>query len=124
MQLRRRQPTDDDYEEEHPTDRLNFDTNSLKELVKRAGDLRDALSDLVRKADHITQSPARTPRRDRGGKNEDGSPAFTRVFDDPTSSPTRKLPQSRSSNSVLSGGSVSASPSNGLSQRMQMMTVS
>ncbi|RYP10060.1 hypothetical protein DL764_000918 [Monosporascus ibericus] len=98
--------------------KLNFDTNSLKELVKQASELRDALSDLVRKADRITQSPARTPRRERGG----GSPAFTRVFDDPTASPTRRLPQSRSSSSILSAGSVSTSPASGL-QRMQMMTV-
>ncbi|RYP76502.1 hypothetical protein DL771_001736 [Monosporascus sp. 5C6A] len=98
--------------------KLNFDTNSLKELVRQASELRDALSDLVRKADRITESPARTPRRERG----DGSPAFTRVFDDPTASPTRRLPQSRSSSSVLSAGSVSTSPASGL-QRMQMMTV-
>ncbi|KAI0386426.1 hypothetical protein F5Y04DRAFT_122436 [Hypomontagnella monticulosa] len=100
--------------------KLNFDTNSLKELVKRASDLRDGLSDLVRKADHLTQSPVRTPKHTRA----DGSPAFTRVFDDPTSSPTRRLPNSHSNNSILSNGSVGASPSNGLSQRMQMMTVS
>lgn len=99
--------------------KLNFDTNSLKELVKQASELRDALSDLVRKVDCITQSPARTPRRDRN----DGSPAFTRVFDGPTPSPTRRLPQSHSSSSVLSGASVAGSPSNGLNQRMQMMTV-
>ncbi|KAI1482276.1 hypothetical protein F4774DRAFT_407304 [Daldinia eschscholtzii] len=100
--------------------KLNFDTNSLKELVKRASDLRDGLSDLVRKADHLTQSPARTPKHTRS----DGSPAFTRVFDDPTSSPTRRIPHSQSSTSILSSGSVAASPSNGLNQRMQMMTVS
>lgn len=121
MHLRRRQPTDIDYEDGECTGRLNFDTNSLKELVKRAGDLRDSLSDLIRKADHITSSPMRTPRREKG-KNEDGSPAFTRVFDDPT--PTRPLPQSRSSNSLLNSGSMTASPSNGINQRMQMMTVS
>ncbi|KAI8964559.1 hypothetical protein F5Y11DRAFT_88780 [Daldinia sp. FL1419] len=100
--------------------KLNFDTNSLKELVKRASDLRDGLSDLVRKADHITPSPVRTPKHTRS----DGSPAFTRVFDDPTSSPTRRIPHSQSSNSILSSGSVGASPSTGLNQRMQMMTVS
>lgn len=105
---------------ERHSGKLNFDTNSLKELVKRASDLRDGLSDIVRKADHLTQSPARTPKHTR----PDGSPAFTRVFDDPTSSPTRRLPNSHSNNSILSNGSVGASPSNGLSQRMQMMTVS
>ncbi|KAI1880731.1 hypothetical protein JX265_000971 [Neoarthrinium moseri] len=125
MHLRRRQPTDVDYEEGESDGKLNFDTNSLKELVKRAGDLRDSLSDLVRRADHITSSPVRTPRRERASKTEDGSPAFTRVFEDPatTPTPTRQLPHSRSSNSVLSSGSIAASPSNGLSQRLQMMTV-
>jgi hypothetical protein len=98
--------------------KLNFDTNNLKELVKQASDLRNTLSDLVRKADRITQSPVRTPKR---GERADGSPAFTRVFDEPPSSPTRRLTQSHSSNSGLTVGSV---PSNGLSQRMQMMTVS
>ncbi|KAI1410739.1 hypothetical protein F5Y13DRAFT_201947 [Hypoxylon sp. FL1857] len=105
---------------ESSSGKLNFDTNSLKELVKRASDLRDGLSDLVRKADHLTQSPVRTPKHTRA----DGSPAFTRVFDEPTSSPTRRLPNSHSTNSILSNGSVGASPSNGIGQRMQMMTVS
>ncbi|OTB03659.1 hypothetical protein M426DRAFT_73883 [Hypoxylon sp. CI-4A] len=100
--------------------KLNFDTNSLKELVKRASDLRDGLSDIVRRADHLTQSPVRTPKHTRA----DGSPAFTRVFDEPTSSPSRRLPHSHSNNSVISNGSVGASPSTGIAQRMQMMTVS
>ncbi|KAI0887835.1 uncharacterized protein GGS22DRAFT_89805 [Annulohypoxylon maeteangense] len=108
------------YEDNEPPGKLNFDTNSLKELVKRASDLRDGLSDLVRKADHLTQSPVRTPKHTRA----DGSPAFTRVFDEPTTSPTRRLPNSHSNTSVISNGSVGASPSNGISQRMQMMTVS
>ncbi|KAI1769412.1 hypothetical protein GGR53DRAFT_157447 [Hypoxylon sp. FL1150] len=107
-------------ESEPSSGKVNFDTNSLKELVKRASDLRDSLSDLVRKADHLTQSPARTPKHTR----PDGSPAFTRVFDEPTSSPTRRVPHNHNSNSILGNGSVSTSPSNGLGQRMQMMTVS
>lgn len=107
-------------DEGEPSGKVNFDTNSLKELVKRASDLRDGLSDLVRRADHLTQSPTRTPKHTR----PDGSPAFTRVFDEPTSSPTRRVPHSHSSNSILSNGSVSTSPSNGLGQRMQMMIVS
>ncbi|KAI1457020.1 hypothetical protein F4805DRAFT_458188 [Annulohypoxylon moriforme] len=108
------------HEDNEPPGKLNFDTNSLKELVKRASDLRDGLSDIVRKADHLTQSPVRTPKHTRA----DGSPAFTRVFDEPTSSPTRRLPNSHSNTSIISNGSVGASPSNGISQRMQMMTVS
>ncbi|KAK8084934.1 hypothetical protein PG997_006205 [Apiospora hydei] len=124
MQLRRREPTDGS-DDESANGRLNFDTNSLKELVKRAGDLRDSLSDIVRKADHITQTPVRTtPRRDRSEKNEDGSPAFTRVFNDPSSSsPAKRIPHSHSSSSVLSGGTMNTPSPNGLSQRLQMMTV-
>ncbi|KAK3381454.1 hypothetical protein B0H63DRAFT_205431 [Podospora didyma] len=98
--------------------KLFFDTNSLQELVKRAGQLRDSLSDAVRRAELITQSPAGTPRRERHPRhNHDGSPAFTRVFTDPASSPPKRLPKSHSTNSVLSRTSVD-------SPRMQMMTVS
>ncbi|KAL2176227.1 uncharacterized protein P884DRAFT_270832 [Thermothelomyces heterothallicus CBS 202.75] len=102
-----------------PDTKLFFDTNSLQELVKRAGQLRDALSDAVRKAELLTQSPAGTPRRERhsGHQNLDGSPAFTRVFVDPGSSPPRRLPNSRSNPSILSRASID-------SPRMQMMTVS
>ncbi|GKT44147.1 uncharacterized protein ColSpa_04328 [Colletotrichum spaethianum] len=102
-------------------DKLHFGTNSLKALVKRAGDLRDTLSEVVRRADQITSSPARTPRQ------HSDSPAFTRVFTPEhtpsPSSPPKKLPHSRSTNSGLGRASVDASPSSGL-QRMQMMTVS
>jgi len=98
--------------------KLFFDTNSLQELVKRAGHLRDSLSDAVRRAELLTQSPAGTPRRERHPRhNPDGSPAFTRVFTDPATSPPRRLPKSHSTNSVLSRTSVD-------SPRMQMMTVS
>ncbi|KAK4127287.1 hypothetical protein N657DRAFT_653551 [Parathielavia appendiculata] len=98
---------------------LFFDTNSLQELVKRAGQLRDSLSDAVRRAELLTQSPAGTPRRERHSRhqNPDGSPAFTRVFVEPASSPPRRLPNSHSTTSILSRASVE-------SPRMQMMTVS
>lgn len=98
-----------------------FDTSSLRDLVKRAGDLRDSLSDLIRKEDRITSSPIRTPRREKV-RNEDGSPAFTRVFDDPSSAPTRPLPHSRSTNSILTASSMASSPSTGISRRLQIMT--
>ncbi|KAK0742375.1 hypothetical protein B0T21DRAFT_382002 [Apiosordaria backusii] len=100
--------------------KLFFDTNSLQELVKRAGHLRDSLSDAVRKAELLTQSPAATPRRERysSHRNLDGSPAFTRVFSDPAaSSPPKRLPKSHSSNSILGRRSID-------SPRMQMMIVS
>lgn len=127
--IRRRHTISDDDDDDNDVDeddntnnqsqrKVNFDTNSLKELVKRAGDLRDRLSELVRREDHITQSPARTPKHTRS----DGSPAFTRVFDDPTSSPTRRL--SPNHNRPVRNTSVSTSPSNGISRRMHMMLVS
>lgn len=102
-----------------PDTKLFFDTNSLQELVKRAGQLRDTLSDAVRRAELLTQSPAGTPRRDRHSRhlNPDGSPAFTRVFVDPASSPPRRLPHSHSTPSILGRASID-------SPRMQMMTVS
>ncbi|KAF5674513.1 hypothetical protein FHETE_2865 [Fusarium heterosporum] len=100
--------------------KVHFDTNSLKALVKRAGDLRDLLSDIVRQADQITQSPMRTPRNER---QHDSSPAFTRVFDDPGSSPPRRVARSRGNNSLIEAASSENSPSTGLPQRMQMMTV-
>lgn len=96
--------------------KLFFDTNSLQELVKKAGQLRDSLSDVVRRAELLTQSPAGTPRRERVPRLGDGSPAFTRVFTDPASSPPKRLPKSHSTNSVLSRTSVD-------SPRLQMMTV-
>ncbi|KAK4042336.1 hypothetical protein C8A01DRAFT_14003, partial [Parachaetomium inaequale] len=91
-----------------PDTKLFFDTNSLQELVKRAGQLRDSLSDAVRRAELLTQSPAGTPRRERHPRhqNPDGSPAFTRVFVDPASSPPRRLPNSRSTPSILGRASV------------------
>ncbi|EEU41063.1 uncharacterized protein NECHADRAFT_103550 [Fusarium vanettenii 77-13-4] len=98
--------------------KVHFDTNSLKALVKRAGDLRDSLSDIIRRADQITQSPVKTPRHER----HDSSPAFTRVFDDPNSSPQRRGIRSRGNNSLMEA-SPENSPSSGLPQRMQMMTV-
>ncbi|KAF4976679.1 hypothetical protein FZEAL_6693 [Fusarium zealandicum] len=106
--------------EQTPDDgKVHFDTHSLKALVKRAGDLRDVLSDVIRRADQITQSPMRTPRHER---QHESSPAFTRVFDDPGSSPPRRAVRSRGNNSLMEA-SPENSPSPGLPQRMQMMTV-
>ncbi|KAI9151801.1 hypothetical protein HJFPF1_09012 [Paramyrothecium foliicola] len=104
----------------HTNNRVHFDTNSLKALVKRAGDLRDALSDMVRRADQITQSPVRTPRHER---HVDSSPAFTRVFDEPGSSPPRRAARSRGATPMVDSASPENSPSSTMARRMQMMTV-
>lgn len=100
--------------------KVHFDTNSLKALVKRAGDLRDVLSDMVRRVDQITQSPIKTPRHER---QLDSSPAFTRVFDDPGSSPPRRVARSRGT-TMREATSAENSPSSSLPRRLQMMTVS
>ena len=94
--------------------KMPFDTTSLRDLVRRASDLSRALSDLIRKADG-SPNPEAFPQ-------PDSSPAFTRVFTDPTASPPKHLPRSQSNNSVL-GGSMDASPTRSLGQRMHMMTV-
>ncbi|CAG9949981.1 unnamed protein product [Clonostachys rosea f. rosea IK726] len=83
-------------------------------LVKRASDLRDILSEFIRKTDQITQSPIRTPRHER---YLESSPAFTRMFEDPASSPPRRM------SNVSDDKSPQHSPSSGLGRRMQMMKV-
>ncbi|KAG5960330.1 hypothetical protein E4U58_004671 [Claviceps cyperi] len=98
------------------TNRMHFDTNSLKALVRRAGELRDTLADMIRQADQLTQSPMCTPRHER---NIDSSPAFTRVFDDPGSSPGRRSVRTRDTFEYSPG---SSSPSN-MGRRVPLMTV-
>lgn len=100
--------------------KLFFDTNSLQELVKRAATVFHALSDIVRREELLTMSPQSTPRHDRTRRG--GSPAFTRVFSDPDAGSPRHLVKSQKSHSPIPRQSLSLD-SNGLSQRMQMMTV-
>ncbi|RDL41774.1 Uncharacterized protein BP5553_01753 [Venustampulla echinocandica] len=98
------------------SNKMPFDTTSLRDLVHRANVLSRTLGDIIRKADGKPQSPEASPRRD-------SSPAFTRVFTDPMANPTKHLPTSRSNNSILSG-SIDTSPTRNLGgQRMHMMTV-
>ncbi|KAJ2897652.1 uncharacterized protein MKZ38_004517 [Zalerion maritima] len=113
-------PTPSSGSKVHQATRLNFDTNSLRELVKRANELHSRLAELVRRENGILLTPTGTPRHQRGA-----SPAFTQVFDNPppASTPTRRVPQSHGNSSALSRGSIDASPSAGISQRMQVMTV-
>lgn len=131
-----------------PDGKLRFDTTSLRDLVKRATELRDALSDIVRRADHITQSPARTPRRTVNHHRNratavDSSPAFTRVFDDPAATPLASassspgrlggaLPHSNAGKSALSRSVASVDANSppsasadavGKSSRMEVVTV-
>jgi hypothetical protein len=118
--MQQRSIADQVHELAHGGKRVHFDTNSLKLLVKRAGDLRDRLSDIIRRADQITQSPAQSPRAER---HLESSPAFTKVFDDPASSPPRRIPRSRGSTSMVDDASSDTSPPSGISRRLQLMTV-
>jgi hypothetical protein len=97
------------------TNKMPFDTTSLRDLVHRASVLSRTLADLIRKADGGLASPEVSPHRD-------SSPAFTRVFTDPMASTPKHLARSQSNNSILSG-SLDASPTRNLGQRMHMMTV-
>lgn len=99
------------------TKKMPFDTTSLRDLVHRANALSRALAEIIRKVDGSSQSPHRSPKTDL-----DSSPAFTRVFTDPPTSPPKHLLRSQSNNSILSG-SIDASPTRGLGKRMHMMTV-
>lgn len=112
--------------------KLFFDTNSLQDLVKRASTVFHTLSDLVRREELLVMSPQATPRHDWHDRDDDmfdrydshrrgGSPAFTRVFSDPDAGSPRHLVKSQKSHSSMPRKSLD---SNGLSQRMQMMTVS
>ncbi|CZR61069.1 uncharacterized protein PAC_10965 [Phialocephala subalpina] len=95
-------------------DKMPFDTTSLKDLVNKASQLSRTLAEVIRKHDG-SQSPENSP-------NRDSSPAFTRVFTDPSVSPPKHLLRSHSNNSIL-GGSIDASPTRSIGQRMHMMTV-
>ncbi|KAL7932706.1 hypothetical protein V8C35DRAFT_70854 [Trichoderma chlorosporum] len=103
--------------------KMHFDTNSLRVLVKRAGELRDSLSDVVRRAEQITQSPAGTPRRDR---QPDSSPAFTRMFDDPGSSQSHRSIRHRGNLSALldTSSPENSSSSSPMNRRIQTVIAS
>ncbi|KAK2603512.1 hypothetical protein QQS21_004281 [Conoideocrella luteorostrata] len=101
--------------------RMHFDTTSLKILVRRAGELRDILSDMIRRADQLTQSPIRSPRHER---RLDSSPAFTRVFDDPGSSPPQRPTKIRgNSSTIVECPSPENSPPSNMGRRVPLMTV-
>lgn len=97
------------------SNKMPFDTTSLRDLVHRASVLRNKLSDIIRKSDGPYQTPESSPKRA-------SSPAFTRVFTDPMASPPKHLGRTQSNSSVLTG-STDISPTRSLHQHMHMMTV-
>jgi hypothetical protein len=106
--------------------KLPFDTRDLRELVSRASAVTRALKEIIRKAEGVSVSPDKTPKKV-------SDPAFSQIFHrveespSPSPSPSSKkpsLPKSRSAHSYLgssmNGGSTAQ---NDLSGRMKMMTV-
>ena len=117
------------------TNKMPFDTTSLRDLVNRASVLTRQLADLIRRADGSQSPDAKKDRshgddrnRDRNDRDRDASPAvlqLTRAFTPTTESTNgspKHLPRSRSNNSVLNGA-LDSSPTRTLGQRMHMMTV-
>jgi hypothetical protein len=99
------------------SNKMPFDTTSLKDLVQRASSLSRTLAELIRSTD---QGPA-SPECVRQGERE-SSPAFVRVFTDPMNEALRPIHRSQSNNSTMSSN-IDSSPSRSLARRMQMMTV-
>ena len=102
-------------------EKLPFDTQDLRDLVVRAGVITRALKEIVRKAEGVSVSPNKTPKR-----NQD--PAFSQIFNAPDNSPcpppfkTPKLPHSRSANSYL-GGPVSSDSDREFSPSLKLTAV-
>lgn len=107
--------------------KLPFDTQDLRDLVGRASTVTRALKEIIRKAEGVSVSPDKTPKKF-------SDPAFSQIFhrieesNSQSPSPTFQkppLPKSRSAHSYLGsstngGGSVSPQDMPG---HMKMMTV-
>jgi len=105
----------------HTGTRLPFDTQSLRDLVVRAGVVTRALMEIVRKAEGVSSTPSQSPERPR-----DRDPPFSQIFNqqspiDESLSKKQGLPKSKSANGYL-GGSLASNDSE-LSGHMKMMTV-
>ena len=102
--------------------KLPFDTQDLRELVGRASTVTRALKEIVRKAEGVSVSPDKTPKKI-------SDPAFSQIFHRTEESPSpasRKppIPKSRSAQSYL-GSAVNGGRStrNDISGHMKMMTI-
>jgi hypothetical protein len=105
----------------HHGKRLPFDTQSLRDLVVRAGVVTRALKEIVRKAEGVSSTPQRSPERHR-----DRDPPFSQIFNPQSQideSPSKKpgLPKSRSANGYL--GTSLGTNDGDLSGHMKLMTV-
>jgi hypothetical protein len=103
----------------HQLQKLPFDTQSLRDLVVRAGVVTRALKDVVRRAEGVSQN--------HGESRRPQDPPFSQIFTQPPDdSPTfqnSNLPKSKGSNGYLGGGSSKEINENDISGRMKIMTV-
>ena len=93
--------------------KLPFDTQSLRDLVVRAGVVTRALKEIVRKAQDLPESPI--PELE-----DHPSPAFSKIFESP--SLRKSLPQGRSTNSYLRS-SLNGNDDGAMNGHMKPMTV-
>ncbi|KAL5627341.1 hypothetical protein BROUX41_003494 [Berkeleyomyces rouxiae] len=102
--------------------KFHFDTTSLKTLVKQAGDLRDRLANVLHQHDPFAQSPVRKPA-------VRASPAFTQVFNDPATSPSRLHNRPRAPSTLSITSTVPPDPTppspvvRAMGRRMQLMSL-
>ena len=103
----------------HPQQRLPFDTQSLRDLVVRAGAVTRALKEIVRKAESVS------PDSDHDPLPQD--PPFSQIFTQPQNgSPTfhgSNLPNSKSVNGYLGNVPPTVANENDIAGHMKMMTV-
>lgn len=103
----------------HSQHRLPFDTQSLRDLVVRAGVVTRALKDIVRKAQGVSSD------MDNDLMRQD--PPFSQIFNRPSNDPslfqTPDLPNGKGGNGYHNDVSLPVANENEISAHMKMMTV-
>lgn len=103
----------------HSQQRLPFDTQSLRDLVVRAGVVTRALKDIVRRAQGVS------PDLDNDLMSQD--PPFSQIFNHPSSNSSilqnSGLPDAKGGNGYHGGVSPPVGNENEISAHMKMMTV-
>ncbi|GAB7338822.1 hypothetical protein MBLNU457_5518t2 [Dothideomycetes sp. NU457] len=103
-----------------PSQKVPFDTATLKRIVPYVQDLKDKVKKTIREAEGLHSSPqnAREPTED---------PSFSRMFRDHPASPSASDRRSRRStaatDNVMSDDRGSQSPSDDMTSRLKLMTV-
>ncbi|KAL9029238.1 MAG: hypothetical protein Q9196_002491 [Gyalolechia fulgens] len=121
--------------ERNPQKKLPFDTTSLRDLVTRAGVVKRALKEIVRRAEKAADTTSPSTPRDPGSRDSlprdppppKPDPPFSQIFQPPNSSPsTNKPPRVTQSPKGVGSNFRSATIAgndNEINGRMKMMTV-